>query len=105
MENSLIFQYGEGDGGENAGQHTPIEAAGVEAPPMPFEEVGGDIAAIEARYDPLEYGVDVTDEETQDDAGRHNGDACQVIHIYRAPVRGRRIDILQIDVIDEIGLC
>ena len=56
------------DGCYYSGGHSPEIAFTIEAPPMPFQYVGRDVSSEECSYNPLEYFIDVFQEESDDSA-------------------------------------
>src|SRR5262249_41032154 len=101
----LEFEYGQRNGREDTRQHAPVKAPRVETPPVPFQEVSRDITTIKTRHDPLEDSIDVAYKKPQNDPGEDDHYTCEVIHGNSLAIGSIWVDVFQVDVIHEIGLC
>src|SRR5690606_33640847 len=85
--------------------HTPEKSVGIEAPPVPFKKIGCYVAAIQAAHYPLQHTVYIFCKETKYDADSNHYHTYQVVGANNIPVAGLRINIPEINIVDDIGLC
>ena len=89
--------------GQDTGNHSPEITVPVKTPPVPFQQVGCNISAIQSRRDPLQDGVYALHEETDhhtDNNHRYRYDIAGTDHRL---VAGIRVDIFFIDIIYNIS--
>ena len=93
------------DGCYYSGGHSPEIAFTIEAPPMPFQYVGRDVSSEECSNNPLEYFIDVFQEEPYDSADNYYCDRNNIATAYLCFHTRFRIDIFQINIIHDISRC
>nr|GFD09599.1 hypothetical protein [Tanacetum cinerariifolium] len=71
------------------------KARGIEAPPVPLQHVGRDVAAVQSRHDELEYRVHVLSQKTQHYPDGHHAHAYRVVHRDDAAGAGVRVEVLE----------
>ena len=69
---------------------------------MPFQYVGCDVSSEECTYNPLEYFIDVFQEEPYDSADNYYCDRNNIATAYLSFHTRFRIDVFQINIIHDI---
>src|SRR5690606_34393401 len=104
IQRQAVEEIREYQGGNDAGKHSPEESATIESPPVPLEDIGGDVPSIQPGHDPLQNAVDIFGIKTDDNAHENDKHSRKVVYIGNPPVGGLGIEVSEINIVDNVGL-
>ena len=92
-----------GQRGNDARQHTPEIAVAVQPPPVPFQNVGRCVAAIQPTDDPLGDFRNRRQVDAYAHADQQNQHRTDITATNQQAIIRRRIDIALVEIVDQIS--
>src|SRR5271157_5406905 len=96
-------QRGDGHRGRHSRHHAPEITVAVEAPPIPFQDVGSGVATPQGGDDPDDHVVDAGHVPAEEHAEEHYQKGTQIAQAHVGLGAGMGIDEALVDIVDEVG--